>query len=93
MITPGEWKRDTNEQCPGNLKGCIIEADGVRIADVLARPIGSQQDCEDNARLIAAAPGLLAACKRALEHVEYTDGHDWPVAAMLRKAIAKAEGK
>ena len=65
MITSGEWKWRTNEQCPGALKGCIVEAGGTRIADILARPLGSQADCESNAALVASAPDLLAALKEA----------------------------
>jgi hypothetical protein len=42
----------------------------------------------DNARLIAAAPDLLEACKVALENNE-----DRITANLLRAAIAKAEGE
>jgi hypothetical protein len=45
-----------------------------------------------NARLIAAAPELLAACKLALEHLVITD---YTIAAqyVLTEAIKKAEGR
>ncbi len=49
----------------------------------------------DNARLICAAPDLLAACEEALEKID-SDGHEfgWACyAATLRAAIAKATGR
>ncbi len=45
---------------------------------------------EDDARLIAAAPDLLAGCKAALGAFERNDAIDWDD---LRKAIELAEGK
>ena len=46
---------------------------------------------KDNARLIAAAPDLLIACKAALNDRRYAD---WPgVADLLIAAIARAEGR
>ena len=64
-----------------------------------------EQDMEDrdngqeaaNARLIAASPDLLEACK---QYIALEDAHDNPTdvdygeaAVLLRRAIAKAEGK
>ena len=46
---------------------------------------------EKNARLIAAAPDLLAACKAAL-NIRSTDPDDPRVFEILYNAIAKAEG-
>ena len=53
-----------------------------------------------NARLIAAAPELLAACKKALEAIRWWEG-EHPCCngstgeqeAAIRAAIAKAEGR
>lgn len=45
---------------------------------------------EANARLIAAAPELLAACKLALGAFERNDCINWD---SLARAIAKAEGR
>ena len=51
-----------------------------------------------NARLIAAAPALLAACRLAVVRVKeewskQTEGSDlWPLAEALRAAIDRAEG-
>jgi len=45
---------------------------------------------EANARLIAAAPDLLEACKEASKHLTWGDV-DTEVAQMVNAAIAKAE--
>lgn len=42
-----------------------------------------------NARLIAAAPELLEACKTVLKGTEYMTDSDF---SLIRSAIAKAEG-
>jgi len=47
-------------------------------------------ECEANARLISAAPELLAACKLALNAFENNWAIDW---GELEAAIAKAEGR
>jgi hypothetical protein len=47
-----------------------------------------------NAKLIAAAPELLAACKAAMAFGSQGDTHDGlSVSEILRAAVAKAEGK
>lgn len=55
------------------------------------------EELRANARLIAAAPDLLGACKKALAHLAALDGESAPynvrVRISLREAIAKAEGK
>ena len=48
---------------------------------------------EANARLIAAAPDLLAELKHLLEAYLVTYGEDCPAVERTRAAIAKAEGK
>ncbi len=48
-----------------------------------------QQEDLANARLIAAAPNLLEACRSAAKHWEDTDA---PIGKVLRDAIATAEG-
>lgn len=45
-----------------------------------------------NARLIAAAPEMLAALKSAIEWAEYTGGWDGDAWSEIRAAIAKATG-
>lgn len=47
-----------------------------------------------NARLISAAPDLLAACRDMLAKIERMYPDDWTgTKALARAAIAKAEGK
>ncbi len=48
---------------------------------------GIDEEVRANARLIAAAPDLLAACEAAAEHFRDTDA---PLGEMLRAAIARA---
>jgi hypothetical protein len=60
---------------------------------VIARTYGSRD--EENARLLAAAPDLLAACKQTLAWFESGPPISEPygiVTDWLRFAIAKAEG-
>lgn len=84
--TPGLWHvRDGAEV--GEYHVC---APGHTVAVCDARP---PEECEANARLIAAAPELLEACKKSLEWLEgidpeqekKNDGLD-----NLRQTIAKA---
>ena len=48
---------------------------------------------EANARLIAAAPELLEACRNAKEVFDQWDGKPGKIEQRLDAAIAKAEGK
>jgi len=66
----------------------------------IARIGGALKNPEDCAHLIACAPHLLAACRAAYDLLtgdgqDGTMGHhkDNPVPAMLRAAMARAEGK
>jgi hypothetical protein len=92
--TPGPWKIvDKRHQKNGQI---LIMGGYFDVANVLAR-----NECADaNARLIAAAPDLLAACEAALEwHDSVTNsisGGGIPrsgVVAKLRTAIASATGE
>jgi hypothetical protein len=61
------------------------------LADVsFARGVAT---CEANARLIAAAPDLLAACEFALRFVNAHDGSIGDLATTLRDAVSKARGR
>jgi hypothetical protein len=52
-----------------------------------------EERAEANARLIAAAPDLLAACRDMLEKIHRLYPLDWQgTKGMARAAIAKAEG-
>lgn len=93
--TPGPWKAYPEAlfngthvagRCP------IVRAGYLRIARVDRISISSRkmdQEGEFNARLIAAAPDLLEACREVLDTVE-----EWPgeLEQKVRAAIAKAEG-
>jgi hypothetical protein len=107
--TPGPWNIDAPYIC-GN--GTTRYSEGYTVAVVttgydsgkaVAQMHGHAGVYEANARLIAAAPDLLAACRVTLEDfIQLMEGHcpqGSPeeeavnlVAGMLRAAIAKAEG-
>lgn len=74
----------------GEVEHCVFASDGLPVATVLGCP-----DAPEVARLIAAAPGLLAACEAALDVIEAC-GHprigEVMAAEQLRDAIAKARG-
>lgn len=97
--TPGPWSiGEINDYWTDSIS--IVEPDGAAIActtrgggfayeapDALA---GERAPALPNARLIAAAPELLDACKAALNDRMFKD---WPeIATLLMAAIAKAEG-
>ena len=80
--TPGPWETSVNDE--GQWDVCA-EGGGDMVADLADCP----ESAEANARLIAAAPDLLAALKAVLatmatDHVAYFQ---------TQRAIAKAEGK
>jgi hypothetical protein len=98
--TPGPWTIGERHRLPdtdtGEQWGYTLTAVGsttleqvlgatFHVATVGANP--GDAECEANARLIAAAPELLAACKLAL-----TAGDQQYVQFILRDVIAKAEG-
>jgi len=51
----------------------------------------SIEECEANARLIAAAPEMLELCKQALKEIDENKTFD--TTERLRAVIKKAEGK
>lgn len=71
--TPGPWKTE-------GWKGLIVNS---KVGTIVAMPGASNraplEEHQANARLIAAAPELLAACERALSwlpaFVDTCDGH------------------
>lgn len=82
---------------PWITNGRAIEQDADDDALVVAYAEDEQNDdWEANARLIAAAPDLLEACKIALAETLRANEHFKsvsPATAMLEAAIAKAEGR
>lgn len=91
--TPGPWKWWTTHEGSHRINP---EEGGLVIASCDTRnPFSYEQ--EANARLIAAAPDLLKACKALLDvygelHALYDIG-DCDASDAARIAIAKAEGK
>lgn len=81
--TPGPWHAKTNHFIMATEKDPKVIAE---IVDDPAFPDGTQTA---NARLIAAAPELLAACKFALETFQGANDDERAVFLM---AIQKAEG-
>jgi hypothetical protein len=64
------------------IANCQVDSDGI-LRGVLTA----------NARLIAAAPDLLEACKRIHNYFMGTGGDPLGVDQVVEKAIAKAEGR
>lgn len=82
--TPGPWMV-THELRTSDETVCDLVND-TRV--VVQRPLG---DWKADARLISAAPDLLAACEAALNDRMFKD---WPgVATLLINAIKKARGE
>jgi hypothetical protein len=84
--TPGPWRVDAQYIC---------RADGVAIADVWQSMEVSGEEAETNARLIAAAPDLLAALERIMSVARCPTMNErlsacWKIA---HDAIAKARGE
>lgn len=93
--TPGPWVRGQGRNAPQ-----IIEGDGRVAPKIIAeiyyyRMTNTERDA--NARLVAAAPDLLAACEAVL--ADNTDANLWgdhglayAVIEQVEKAIKKAKG-
>jgi len=75
--TPGDWKFQPS-RLPGR-KGCVV-TDEDRICVV---------DHAEDGPLIAAAPGLLEACKRVVSELD-GDPHRAGLVAYIAKQVAKA---
>jgi hypothetical protein len=87
--TPGPWQIQPISPIRVHPE---IFAGKVRLADVLSYGVGTQA-ATANARLIAAAPELLAACKSALARIESDISDDCAEAHGLRAALRAAEGE
>lgn len=90
-FTPGPWHVQR-----GNSSNPMVGTDEVSIAEVLDDVHPDTEQQEANARLIAAAPELLAACQMLLARIEQLqdqwgkEGFTDATARLLREAIAKA---
>ena len=89
--TPGPWWYDEHTECIGSPAGwiCSLHYYGERKSDV---PFGGQTN---DARLIAAAPDLLQACKVALDALGCDRIRQDRLEAqrIIHAAVRKAEGK
>lgn len=95
--TPGPWRFKLKNAGNGFL---VISADENHICDVHMTNLRSV--AEDRARLIAAAPALLEACKRSLEVARsWHDNHGTTIECdllcdtipQLKAALTKATGE
>jgi hypothetical protein len=82
--TKGEWIKGHNVSQEPIVRPLSFD-NGENGGFVIAQTFG--RDKHANARLIAAAPDLLAACKMALN-----EGDDHKAIEAIKAAIAKAEG-
>jgi hypothetical protein len=108
--TPGPWAVPFNGKCQAWQESRypflwhasvhtnpITREDGQCTAILGHRCYGAtQSEAEANARLIAAAPDLLAACEKCLKHI-HDEGEDhllnsYEFTDALHNAIAKAKG-
>ena len=85
MITQGKWKAKLYTRRDSNNVRWVESEDGKQSICQTFKP-----NAEDNARLIAAAPELLAACKMGLKLARMTN---YPDEYHIEQAIAKAENK
>jgi hypothetical protein len=88
--TPGPW--GVGEPDP-NGHPAILTDGGELIAIVTHECVKLEEELDANARLIAAAPELLAVLKELEESVAYWGEYDVPlgIADRILDAIAKAE--
>lgn len=99
--TPGEWEAVLNDDPRGQpvayYRGliCTVEHGGRYLAVVAKIGCALPAQWEANARLIAAAPDLLAALKLLVSDVADYEAWQRPCHALdvANAAISKAEGK
>lgn len=91
--TPGPWTRTRGEQFRHDHSRGVRGPDGTYVAAALDfNRSDRDEECEANARLIAAAPDLLSALKNLLQVCEDERESD-DMLQDSRAAIAKAEGR
>lgn len=97
--TPGPWHlsldRNGRDVYTDHGSPWLFGPDGKPVIDFQQADYDSEawyKFKDADARLIAAAPDLLAACAAALAYSENGEGAGWRVAEMARAAIAKARG-
>ena len=92
--TPGPWKASDE---PGAYDVCVVEHENWRKNWYVATDGPKRAEPEPDARLIAAAPDLLAACEaarnRLVEIHDIMDIDSFGIIQRLDTAIAKAKGE
>jgi hypothetical protein len=96
--TPGPWTVDWSDDGPLIYTGDLLIASVSGSTEHIEVPGLDEQTTEANASLMAAAPDLLAALERVLEHGEplnlyHERSEDAEVVNQARAAIAKAKGQ
>lgn len=93
--TPGTWiavNADINDSDPNRWSVCVDGEAQYFIATIENGAPGDTLGTEEaNARLIAAAPDLLEACKVALANMPQSYAMHTPL-CLLQRAIKKAKG-
>lgn len=87
--TPGPWWAENLRRRPVVIMG--------RIGYGVSMPVADHAEQKANARLIAAAPDLLAVCNKAADYFDAHEAHELPAGAVpvfanIVSAIAKAQG-
>ena len=86
--TPGPWKARSSDMNPARVWITQDAPPNIKATPLIAQCAEGNPQAEANARLIAAAPDLMAA----LEHLMRYDFGDSAGAKEARAAIAKAKG-
>lgn len=94
--TPGPWRASPDQDARG-WHGWRIDSDSRALMAWAAWPSEEERDsteAESTARLIAAAPDLLAALLHVMPHVgtNYSGKQRYDILEPARAAIAKATG-
>ena len=89
MITKGKWKVEDGDFGLKIICQPSGPADTLDIAEINIY-LDIQDEIESNARLIAAAPELLEACKQAMIDIDRTGYMKVPHIVKMQQAIAKA---
>lgn len=95
--TPGPWwvGTGTSDQL-GPVLAIVRKEESCGAAIAVIDTVTGDEVSQENARLIAAAPDLLAACIQAVTELEdccTTPSDDWDFYEKLKAAITKAEGE
>jgi len=98
--TPGPWTVDHDGDYIGGPTAegpwVVIGGGNHKAADEELEQDGDRYGVQRkaDAHLIAAAPDLLVALKKALDHIDYIATEDWvELHGLMNSAIEKAEGK